>query len=313
MWNKKTSSLLLTGVSNLLLLSRAKASYFWLNVDRNAGTFEVTFSEAAGIASSAIHELEDSISETFSLFAMNLDDSHRHHDSNHDWGRGDHDHKDGEGHRTGDHGNEGGSKTGGYKGQGNKRGPAHVIQGWTLEDNRISGDLPDELKEQLRASQSTSIIVSGHLDTGASEDGTMESLQHHFYSDQLLNKNIPLKIPAHETMKEKPFFVELVGCDEEIVATVHGVSSRIGSLRNAPVEVCVYELGGQEIGCQNANFQDTERLTDDTGIARINTKIGVSTTIFAKVEATFPSEDGTGPGHAKYATVSDNYEPNCSY
>ena len=169
---------------------------------------------------------------------------------------------------------------------------------WHLEDDRIVGVLPD-------IEPSSSIIVSGHLDFGPfSEYGIdVDDLQQHFYSDQFLNKNTPMKVQAHEKMKEKPFYVELVGCDSEIIVTIHGLST---SIDETPISVCAYELGGQEIACQDAEVKD-----DDVAVARIVTSLEAPTTIFAKVRATFPSEGGKGT--AKYATVSDNYKPQCSY
>uniref|UniRef100_A0A7S4EKZ1 Uncharacterized protein n=1 Tax=Pseudo-nitzschia australis TaxID=44445 RepID=A0A7S4EKZ1_9STRA len=314
---------LLSSISSLLLLAPAPTqgeTFFWLNVDRAAGTFEVTVSEEAGVpCKESIGRLEDTIHEKFSLFAMSVD----HHDHGHD-----HDHydKDKDKDKDSSYNHEIYKKKNGNNGKhGNMRGPAHVLE-WELLDDRIVGVLPTELTEY----ESSSVIVSGHLmeDAGTSTSTHTAStandsdnrndagfeLQHHFYSDQLLNKNTPFRIPAHETMKEKPFYVELVGCDSEIVATVHGVSNRstFAAAEPPPVSVCVYEIGGQEIGCRDADaVTKGPQATPDTVVARIPTTLGVSTTIFAKVHVVFP---GDGDGETmKYATVSDNFEPQCSY
>ena len=311
------SALLIGTISSLLLLAPTPThgqSFFWLDVNRAAGTFEVTVSEQAGVpCQDSIGRLQDTIHEKFSLFAMSVDHhDHDHHDHNHD------DSHDGSSdHSKYDHENY--KKKNGNNGQhGNMRGSAHVLE-WELLDDRIVGFLPAELTEYA----SSSVIVSGHLIEDATgtateienvdADENNRNVQHHFYSDQLLSKNTPFRIPAHETMKEKPFYVELVGCDSEIVATVHGVSNR--SSQTTPVSVCVYEFGGQEIACRDAAaVTKGPQATPDTVVARIPTTLGVSTTIFAKVHVVFPSSEGDGDGETmKYATVSDNFEPQCSY
>ena len=184
-------------------------------------------------------------------------------------------------------------------GEGEGKRPTRKSIDWHLEDERIVGAIADY------DPSSSSIIVSGHLDFGPfSEYGIdVDDLQYHFFSDQLLSKNTPMKIQTHEYMREKPFYVELVGCNSEIAATIHGLST---SIDEAPLSVCFYELGGQEIACQ-----DVEAKDDDAAVAKISTSLEITTTIFAKVHATFPSEGGKGS--RKYATVSDNYEPQCSY
>ena len=83
---------------------------------------------------------------------------------------------------------------------------------WNLEDEHIVGFLTD-------IEASSSIVVSGYLDIGPfSEYGfNVEDLQQHFYYDQLLSKKMAMKVPAHENMKEEPFYVELMVCDSEIL------------------------------------------------------------------------------------------------
>ena len=186
-----------------------------------------------------------------------------------------------------------------YLGEGEGKRPTRKSIEWHLENDRIVGAIADY------DPSSSSIIVSGQLDFGPfSEYGIdVDDLQQHFFSDQLLNKDTPMKIPAHGHMREKPFYVELVGCNSEIAATIHGLST---SIDEAPLSICFYELGGQEIACQDVDAKD-----DDAAVAKIPTSLEIATTIFAKVHATFPSEGGKGS--RKYATVSDNYEPQCSY
>jgi len=171
---------------------------------------------------------------------------------------------------------------------------------WRLEDERITGDLKD-----LKNSPYSSIIVSGHLDIGAFSEYSIDvdDLQQHFYSDQLLNKNTPIKVHAHDNMKEKPFYLELVGCKSEIVATIHGLST---SIDKTPISVCVYELGGHEIACQDAEAKD-----DDAAVARLATELEATTTIFAKAHVMFPSPGGKGT--AKYVTTSVEYTAECTF
>lgn len=259
---------------------------FWLNVDGEAGTFEVTYSKLAGVPSLEMFDMSDEIYQSLNLFAISHGDgSHRNRVD--DW-------------------NKEGAKNANTN--GHARGPAHRLLDWTIGvDGRISGSLPPELDR----SPSSSVVVSGRFEP------TKTGTQHHFLSDQLLHKNSPIKIPAHETMKEKPFFVELVGCDSELVATVHGVSDHE---ENDALVVCFYELGlGEPLGCAEASFEATQRVTADTAIARISLAESEKkapenrATIFASVRATFPPTDGSGTGRAKHATVSDTYEPYCSY
>ena len=72
------------------------------------------------------------------------------------------------------------------------------------------------------------------------------------------------------------------------------------SIDEAPILKRFHELGGQEIACQ-----DVEAKNDDSAVAKIPTSLEITTTIFAKVHATFPSEGGKGA--AKYAKLGSFY------
>jgi len=263
---KNIAAALLLGTSSLLLVPKTDAHFFWVNVDKAAGEVEVTFSEKAGVPDGAIQHLKDKIDGGFALYAMSLDKV----DSKL---RAPHNH-----------------------------GPRRTSLDWRLEDERIVGSLPKEMEA------SSSIVVSGRMDFGPfSEYGIdVDDLQQHFSSDQLLNKKTPLKVPAHEKMKEKPFYMEVVGCDSEVVATVHGLSTSTD--KETPISVCFYALGGKKIGCEDAETKD-----DDAVVARlhIDAKLGGKTTIFAKTRAMFPSDGEKGT--IKFITVSAEYAPECTF
>jgi hypothetical protein len=80
-----------------------------------------------------------------------------------------------------------------------------------------------------------------------------------------------------------------VGCKSETAATIHGLSI---SIDEAPHSICFHELGGQEIACQ-----DVEAKDDGAAVAKIQTSLEITTTIFAKVHATFPSEGSKGAAY----------------
>jgi hypothetical protein len=175
---------------------------------------------------------------------------------------------------------------------------------WVLEDDRIVGTLPD-------MTQGSSMLVMGHLDFGPFNDYGMDvdDLQMQFTSNQLHHQHRDkLKIEAHQHMKEKPFYVGLDGCDEDITVTVHGLSSSLNDEEKDPISVCLYVLGGEEIGCQDVlkhHFAD-----DDAAIVKFSKHWDASSTIFAKTKVMFPSSDGKGV--AKIATTTAGYTPQCT-
>jgi hypothetical protein len=102
-------------------------------------------------------------------------------------------------------------------GEGEGKRPTRKSIKWHLENNHIVGAIADY------DPSSSSIIVSGHLDFGPfSEYGIDgDDLQQHFFSDQLLNKDTPMKIPAHEHMIEKPFYAATINKIDIIHVTLH--------------------------------------------------------------------------------------------
>mmetsp|Transcript_12687 Transcript_12687/g.16021 ORF Transcript_12687/g.16021 Transcript_12687/m.16021 type:complete len:257 (-) Transcript_12687:86-856(-) len=232
------------------------AHSFWVNVDKETGTVEVTFSEQAGVPDKAIQHLKEKINDSFRLNAMIF-------------------------------------------GGGLRQGPQRLSIDWSLGEESITGTLPTEVMN------SDSSAVAGRMDFGPFDEYgiDVDDLVMQFSSSQLIGRRDKLHVAAHQQMHEKPFYMGLDGCNSEIVATIHGISS---SIDEDPLSVCIFKLGGEKIDCKDAE-QASEG--DDSAVARFTTSMDTKTTIFAKTDATFPSSGEKGI--RKHSTVSATYTPQC--